>query len=84
MSYLGIDQHARQNTVSLREEDGDVLMACQVSTRPETIQEFFQRLTRERLPSARSFVGILATGSQRSTPDFAATLLAKLGRLAKS
>ena len=37
MLYLGIDQHARQITVSLREEDGDVLQARQVSTQPEKI-----------------------------------------------
>ncbi len=49
MFYLGIDQHARQITISLRDEDGDVLMARQVSTKPEKIHEFFQRLTRERL-----------------------------------
>ena len=49
MLYLGIDQHARQITVSLRNEDGDVVLARQVSTRPERINEFFQRLTRERL-----------------------------------
>ena len=47
MLYLGIDQHARQITISLRDENGDVVMARQVSTRPEKIQEFFQRLTVE-------------------------------------
>ena len=36
MLYLGIDQHARQITVSLRDEGGDVLQARQVSTQPET------------------------------------------------
>lgn len=35
MLYLGIDQHARQITISLRDENGDVVMARQVSTRPE-------------------------------------------------
>ena len=34
MLYLGIDQHARQITISLRNENGDVLLARQVSTRP--------------------------------------------------
>ena len=48
MLYLGIDQHARQITISLRNEDGDVIQARQVSTRPEKINEFFQKLTRER------------------------------------
>jgi hypothetical protein len=35
MFYLGIDQHARQITISLRDENGDVLLACQVSTQPD-------------------------------------------------
>ena len=48
MLYLGIDQHARQLTISLRDDNDDVLLAGQVSTRPEKINEFFQRLTRER------------------------------------
>ena len=54
MLYLGIDQHARQITISLRDENGDVLQARQVSTQPEKINEFFQRLTRERLRERRS------------------------------
>ena len=35
MLYLGIDQHARQITISLRDDSGDVLQARQVSTRLE-------------------------------------------------
>ena len=35
MLYLGIDQHARQITISLRDDNGDVLQARQVSTQPE-------------------------------------------------
>src|SRR6185295_15571634 len=49
MWYLGIDQHARQSTISLRDENGDVLQARQVSTQPEKIQAFFQQLTQDRL-----------------------------------
>jgi transposase len=59
MLYLGIDQHARQITISLRDEQGDVLQARQVSTQPEKIQAFFQQLTRERLPANESFVAVL-------------------------
>ena len=59
MLYLGIDQHARQITISLRNEEGDVLRARQVSTRPEKINEFFQQLTRERLRDGESFVAVL-------------------------
>ena len=48
MLYLGIDQHARQITISLRDESGDVVQARQVSTQPEKVRAFFQQLTRER------------------------------------
>jgi transposase len=59
MLYLGIDQHARQITISLLNEDGDVIQARQVSTRPEKINEFFGKLTRERLRDGESFVAVL-------------------------
>lgn len=59
MLYLGIDQHARQITISLRNEDGDVLQARQVSTRPEKINAFFAQLTREQLRDDESFVAVL-------------------------
>src|SRR5262249_16862285 len=35
MLYLGIDQHARQITISLRDDNGDVVQARQVSTQPD-------------------------------------------------
>ena len=59
MLFLGIDQHARQLTVSLRNEDGDVILARQVSTQPEKLSDFFQRLTRDRLRSDDEFVAVL-------------------------
>jgi transposase len=59
MLYLGIDQHARQITISLRDDQGDVLQARQVSTQPKKINDFFQRLTRERLSKGESFVAVL-------------------------
>jgi transposase len=59
MLYLGIDQHARQITISLRDENGDVVQARQVSTEPKKINAFFQQLTRERLRSDESFVSVL-------------------------
>ena len=59
MLYLGIDQHARQITISLRDEDGDVQQGRQVSTQPEKIHAFFQQLTRERLRNDESFVAVL-------------------------
>jgi transposase len=59
MLFLGIDQHARQLTISLRDQQGDVLEARQVSTQPEKIHAFFERLTRERLQQDESFVAVL-------------------------
>ena len=59
MLYLGIDQHARQITISLRDENGDVLLAQQVSTRPDKITTFFQSLTRQCLAGDHEFVAIL-------------------------
>jgi hypothetical protein len=55
--YLGIGQHARQITVSLRDEDGDVPQARQVSTQPEKVHAFFRQLTGERLPQDNSEIG---------------------------
>ena len=46
MLYLGIDQHARQLTVLLRDQHSDVLLARQVSTRPVRLMEFFERHSR--------------------------------------
>jgi transposase len=59
MLYLGIDQHARQITISLRDQSGDVVQARQVSTEPKKINAFFQQLTRQRLRKGESFVAVL-------------------------
>jgi transposase len=59
MLFLGIDQHARQITISLRDENGDVLQARQVSTQPDKIHAFFRQLTQQRLPANESFVAVL-------------------------
>jgi transposase len=59
MFYLGIDQHARQLTISLRDDSGDVVQARQVSTQPEKVHAFFQQLTRECLTAGESFVAVL-------------------------
>ena len=47
MLYLGIDQHCKQLTVSLRDESGDVRLRRQVSTRPEATREFLQGVQRQ-------------------------------------
>src|SRR5262245_55818936 len=59
MLYLGIDQHARQITVSLRDDNGDVLLARQVSTQPERVHAFFRQLIDERLRAGETFVAVL-------------------------
>ena len=41
MLYLGIDQHKRQLTVNLRNEDGSVVLKRQVSTGWEKVRTFF-------------------------------------------
>lgn len=59
MLYLGIDQHARQITISLRDESGDVIQARQVSTQPEKIIAFFDDLTRRCASNNEAFVAVL-------------------------
>jgi transposase len=44
MLYVAIDQHAKQITVVIRNHEGEDVLKRQVSTRPEKIKEFFDRL----------------------------------------
>ena len=44
MLYLANDQHHKQITVSLRDEDGRVLIRRQVSTRLEKIRAFLEQV----------------------------------------
>jgi transposase len=46
MLYLAIDQHAKQLTLCVRNEDGDTVLRRQVSTRPEKIEAFFEQFTK--------------------------------------
>ncbi|MBV08232.1 hypothetical protein [Rubinisphaera sp.] len=59
MLFLGIDQHARQLTVSLRDQQGDVLLARQVSTRPAKILQFGGRLTQGCAEHNELFISVL-------------------------
>ena len=59
MLYLGIDQHARQITISLRDDQGDVLQARQVSTQPEKVRAFFTQLTQVFLREGESFLAVV-------------------------
>lgn len=58
MLYLGIDQHRKQLTVNLRNEQGDVILRRQVSTEWGRVRAFFEEL-RERSRPAGGFVAIL-------------------------
>ena len=40
MLYVGIDQHTRQLTLSIRNEDGDVVLRRTVGTKPEKVRGF--------------------------------------------
>ncbi len=55
MLYLGIDQHSKQITVCIRNEDGQTVLRRQVSTRPEKVEAFFDELTEQD----SSFMAIL-------------------------
>jgi transposase len=57
MLYLGIDLHRKQLTVSLRGEDGEVLMRRQVSTWGEEPRRFLEEVARRA--SESGYVAIL-------------------------
>ena len=45
MLYVGIDLHGKQMTVCVREEDGDVVLRRQVSTRGDKVASFLEELS---------------------------------------
>lgn len=47
MLYLGIDQHCKQLTVCVRNEEGDVILRRQVSTEWRRVRAFFARIGEE-------------------------------------
>ncbi len=59
MLFLGIDQHARKLTVSLRDQSGDVVLARQGSPQPEKILEFFDQLTQRCALKKNSFIAVV-------------------------
>lgn len=59
MFYLGIDQHAKQLTINLRDAEGDAVLRRQVSTRPEKVLEFFEQLTQRCLEANCGFQAII-------------------------
>ena len=58
MLYLAIDQHSKQLTVNIRNEEGDVLEKRQVSTEWERVRAFFDGLRAQSEPEG-GFVTIL-------------------------
>jgi transposase len=58
MFYLAIDQHSKQLTVNLRDEDGEVCLRRQVSTSPERVRAFFEMLS-ERTSADQGYAAIV-------------------------
>jgi transposase len=59
MFYLGIDQHAKQLTVNLRDPNGNVVLRRQVSTRPAKVLEFFEDVTARCAKAGSGFWAVL-------------------------
>ncbi|MFV2070882.1 MAG: IS110 family transposase [Pirellulales bacterium] len=58
MLYLGIDQHRKQLTVSIRSEAGDVVLRRQVSTGWERVRAFFEEV-RQQAEAGGGFAAIV-------------------------
>ena len=58
MLYLAIDQHRKQLTVNLRNEEGDVTLKRQVSTEWKRVREFLEGVRNQSLPEG-GFVAIV-------------------------
>lgn len=58
MLYLGIDQHRKHLTINLRDEEGQIVLKRQVSTRWEKVRTFFEEL-RKRSEAEGGFVAIV-------------------------
>ena len=58
MLYLGIDLHRKQMTVSVRNDNGDVLLRRQVSTRWAELAEFRRQL-HQALADDETYVGVV-------------------------
>jgi transposase len=58
MLYLAIDQHRKQLTVNLRNEQGDVILKRQVSTEWKRVREFMEGVRNRSVPEG-GFVAIV-------------------------
>lgn len=59
MLYLGIDLHRKQMTVCLRDENGEIVLRRQVSTRPKKTELFFAEMAEDGKKHGGGFVVIL-------------------------
>ena len=50
MLYLGIDQHAMQLTICVRNESGSIILRRQVSTVPQKVRAFFDEIHEQARP----------------------------------
>ncbi len=50
MLYLGIDQHAKQLTIDLSNEEGDLVLHRQVKTKWKCLREFLEELRKQAEP----------------------------------
>jgi transposase len=75
MLYLGIDQHRKQLTVSLRNEEGDVILRRQVSTEWNRVRKFFEDLGQQ----ARDQGGFAAIVEVCGFNDWLLKMLAEYG-----
>ena len=78
LCYVGIDQHRKQLTVSVRDESGNVLVRRQVSTRVAwKVRAFFDEVWKSRqlarrLPGHRRNLRVQSVAAQTAAPNTAA------------
>lgn len=47
MLYMGIDQHRKQLTICVREQNGEIVLCRQVSTKWDAVITFFENFAAE-------------------------------------
>lgn len=75
MLYLGIDQHRKQLTVNVRNEEGDVVLKRQVSTKWDRVRAFFGGLRSD----AKSHGGFVAVVEVCGFNDWLMKMLGEYG-----
>ncbi|NQT39959.1 MAG: IS110 family transposase [Planctomycetes bacterium] len=75
MLYLGIDQHRKQLTVNLRNEQGEIVLKRQVSTQWKRVRKFFEGIREQATPEG----GFLAIVEVCGFNDWLLKMLAEYG-----